>query len=217
MTAFKAKASKDTTLEDFFSSTFFLYTTWPVTTGGGDETSCSCCGCAVPRDTWLATTTTTQQRRRTCPLCGTASKNGIVAVADGYTHSLRASIAGDDGDGDGDEDSDTRKTPPEGRRRPTLLFKHGSLIYHVGLPPQKPVAAFSLSRQWFSVLGWFFGGDSGSENGTYLAQDHIAYVLGLELPETKVRERRVTLDRVTKRRLIEADRNGLTTTVSCPY
>jgi len=146
--------NKDT-LDDFFSSTLFLYPKWP----GGEP-----CGCAIPRETWLSASTAATV---SCPLCGTPEK--VVAVVDGYTHSLQTnnSNIGDKEQG-----------------RPTLLFKHGSLTYQVGLPKQNPRSS-SPRLFSFPTFGWFFLG--GQNDTIYYAQNHLAYILGLELSEMKVR------------------------------
>ena len=118
------------------------------------------CGCAVPRDTALSSLLT-------CPLCGAADK--IVTVLDGYTHSLRTITQKND-----------KEQPPPPQERPTLRCKHGSLTYQVGLPAQQP----SSSPRSFSVFGWFLG---DTKDAVYYAQNHLAYMLGLELSEMKVR------------------------------
>ena len=144
--------NKDT-LEDFFSSTFFLYPKWP----GGEP-----CGCAGPRETWLAASTA-----GSCPLCGASDK--VVAVLDGYTHSL--------------ETDNSYSSNEKEQDRPKLMFKHGSLTYQVALPPQKPQSSSSRLLS-FSLFGWFVLG--GQRDASYFAQNHLAYILGLELSESKM-------------------------------
>lgn len=137
-------------IETFFSGTFFLYREWPA-----DDT----CGCAIPRQTLLPLLAASM-RELFCPLCG---RSGIVStILDGYTHSIK-----------------TNQVEPAERRSP-LLFKYGSLSYHVSLPKGNPSGTAKRPLAFLWPL-------NTHRNGEYLAQAHVAYVLGLELTETKVR------------------------------
>lgn len=122
-------------------------------------TASETCGCAVPRETWLGSSS--QSTVRTCPLCSTEK---IRSVLDGYAHSRL-------------KQENTEES------RPRLAFKHGSLTYSVGLPEEAPS---SPERYSLSLFGWpiFRKGENATQ---YHAQNHLAYVLGLQQREMKVR------------------------------
>jgi hypothetical protein len=174
-----AKSAKDdgaeaADLEAFFSDTFFLYDTWPLSTAAATAAAAATtCGCAVPRRTLVAWAAD-PVARRSCPLCA-APHQKIQTVLDGHSHSL-ASNRRDDND----------ETAPT---RPRLVFKHGNLVYLVGLSPQ-------TKSTFFGTRGGLLGGwsslfsSSSSTRGDMLAQHCVARVLNLHLSEMKVRARR---------------------------
>ena len=151
-------------LEDFLAETFFLYQS-PVAT----------CGCAVPRRTWMASSSSSSSSSRTCPLCGGSNDTKIVAVLDGYTHSLQGEAM-------------TTKEEGTAAQRPALSFKYGPLSYHVGLPDKRPSSVQSTSRSSSSWFSLFVSNTSAASNAPYCAQEHVAHVLGLECAEMKVRD-----------------------------
>lgn len=169
-------------LEDFWASTLFLYQSWPPTTKNHRQATC---GCAVPRDAWV-TAAASSPATAGCPLCNngnnnnnneTSPNNKIVAILDGYAHSLQGNNK--------DASSSTDQDPS----RPLLSFKYGAVAYHVGLPRVRPPSNNQQRSRsfWF----WFLSSRSSnktSANDVYYAQDHVAYLLGLESTEMKVKD-----------------------------
>jgi hypothetical protein len=173
----QAKSAKDdgaeaADLEAFFSETFFLYDTWPLSTA-----TATTCGCGVPRRTLVAWAAD-PVARRACPLCA-APHHKIQTVLDGHSHSLASNRRDDD------------VTAPT---RPRLVFKHGNLVYLVGLSPQTKSTLFSTRGGrlggWSSLFSSSSSSSSSSRRGDMLAQHCVARVLNLHLSEMKVRTRR---------------------------
>ena len=167
------KQQNGNNLETFFSETFFLYSQLPAHHGT--------CGCAVPRDALLSTLHSQPSGSvpLTCPLCGTADK--IVAVLDGYSHSLMTTSK--------HEEKGDRIEAVAERTRSPLVFKFGSVAYQVGLAPKRPSNA--IERR--TVISWNLFGLFGSRSSvapSHYAQNHMAYVLGLDQSKMKVSARR---------------------------